>query len=118
GGGGRPAGGGGRATAVRPAGRGGPPALRRGTLPAAGGNPLFVEEMVAVLSQTTHDEVVVPATIHALLAARLDQLEPTERRVLELAAVEGEVFHYGARPALIGDDTPVLSRLPALAPHQ
>ena len=102
----------------RLAGREVTPDLRHRILHAAGGNPLFVEEMVAVLSQTTHDEVVVPATIHALLAARLDQLEPTERRVLELAAVEGEVFHYGAVQALIGDDTQVLSRLTALVHKQ
>jgi predicted ATPase len=55
--------------------------LRDRILRAAGGNPLFVEEMVAMLSET-EGEVVVPATIHALLAARLDQLDPAERRVL------------------------------------
>src|SRR5262249_18773788 len=54
----------------------------------------------------------------ALRAARRDQLDPTERRVLELAAVEGEVFHSGAVQALIGDDTQVLSRLTALVHKQ
>jgi class 3 adenylate cyclase/DNA-binding SARP family transcriptional activator len=103
----------------RLAGREVTPELRDRILHAAGGNPLFVEEMVAVLSQTTHGEVVVvPATIQALLAARLDQLEPTERRVLELASVEGEVFHRGAVQALMGDDTQVLSRLTALVHKQ
>jgi class 3 adenylate cyclase len=102
----------------RLAGREVTPDLRHRILHAAGGYPLFVEEMVAVLSQTTDGEVVVPATIHALLAARLDQLEPTERRVLELAAVEGELFHYGAVQALIGNDTQVLSRLTALVQKQ
>ena len=97
--------------------------LRDRILSAAGGNPLFVEEMVAMLSEAEgegegEDEVVVPATIHALLAARLDQLDPAERRVLELAAVEGEVFHRGAVQALIGEDTQILSRLSALVLKQ
>ncbi len=91
--------------------------LRDRILRAAGGNPLFVEEVVAMLSEAEGD-VVVPATIHALLAARLDQLDPAERRVLELAAVEGEVFHRGAVQALIGEDTQILSRLSALVLKQ
>ncbi len=37
--------------------------------------------------------VPVPPTIHALLAARLDQLSDGERFTLERAAVEGKVFH-------------------------
>ena len=95
--------------------------LRDRILSAAGGNPLFVEEMVAMLAETETEgegDVVVPATIHALLAARLDQLDPAERRVLELAAVEGEVFHCGAVQALIGEDTQILSRLSALVLKQ
>ena len=40
--------------------------------------------------------VAAPATIHALLAARVDQLDPAERAVLERGAVEGQVFHRGA----------------------
>ena len=37
--------------------------------------------------------VPVPPTIHALLAARLDQLSDGERFTLERGAVEGKVFH-------------------------
>ena len=92
--------------------------LRDRILNASGGNPLFVEEMVAMLPETADGEVVVPATIQALLAARLDQLDPAERRVLELAAVEGEVFHGGAVQALIAEDTQILSRLSALVLKQ
>ncbi len=44
-----------------------------------------------------HDgKVDVPPTIQALLAARLDQLDPAERAVLERGSVEGRVFHRGA----------------------
>ena len=51
-----------------------PDGLRGRIARAAGGNPLFVEEMVAVAAGAG-DEVVVPPTLKALLAARLDQLE-------------------------------------------
>ena len=42
----------------------------------------------------------VPPAIQALLAARLDLLDPEERRIIECAAVEGELFHSGAIGAL------------------
>ena len=41
-------------------------------------------------------DVAVPPTIQALLAARLDQLDPAERGVLERGSIEGRVFHRGA----------------------
>jgi class 3 adenylate cyclase/tetratricopeptide (TPR) repeat protein len=76
---------------------------------AAAGNPLFVEEMLALLvdagalrrteegwSAVELDSVPVPTSIRALLAAGLDRLSPEERTVLETGAVEGEVFHRGA----------------------
>ena len=46
----------------------------------------------------------VPATIHALLAARIDRLEPGERSVLQRASVEGRLFHRGAVAELLPDD--------------
>jgi class 3 adenylate cyclase/tetratricopeptide (TPR) repeat protein len=80
---------------------------------AAGGNPLFVGEMLA-MAEGAEGEVVVPPTLQALLAARLDQLEAGERSVLERGAVEGEIFHRGAVQALAPDETRVTSRLGAL----
>jgi predicted ATPase len=59
-------------------------------------------------------EVVVPPTLQALLAARLDQLEVEERRVLERGAVEGEIFHRGAVQALAPEEPQVTPRLAAL----
>jgi DNA-binding SARP family transcriptional activator/class 3 adenylate cyclase/tetratricopeptide (TPR) repeat protein len=65
---------------------------------AAAGNPLFIEQLLA--DQTGHggsaEELVLPPTIEALLAARLDRLPTAERDLLERAAVEGVVFHRGA----------------------
>ncbi len=45
---------------------------------ASGGNPLFVTELLA-MAEEDGGEVTVPPTLQALLAARLDQLEPAER---------------------------------------
>jgi class 3 adenylate cyclase/tetratricopeptide (TPR) repeat protein len=61
------------------------------------GNPLYVEEMLAMVRERAEgDEIVVPPTIHALLQARLDALDGDERIVIERGAVEGEVFHRGS----------------------
>jgi class 3 adenylate cyclase/tetratricopeptide (TPR) repeat protein len=76
-----------------------PDDLRRRITHAAGGNPLFITEMVALAAETD-GEVVVPPTLRVLLAARLDQLGVSERAVLDRGAVEGEVFHRGAIQAL------------------
>jgi predicted ATPase len=45
---------------------------------AAEGNPLYVEQMAAVLAEGAFADTVVsiPPTIHALLTARLDRLDP------------------------------------------
>ena len=80
---------------------------------AAGGNPLFVSEMLTMAQQTA-GEVTVPPTLRALVAARLDQLDNTERRVLERAAVEGEIFHRGAVRALGPEETQVTPQLASL----
>ena len=78
---------------------------------AAGGNPLFLEEMArdgARVGRAARSSC--RRRSRALLAARLDQLEPSERAVLQRGAVEGEVFHRGAVEALAPDedDAPTL----------
>jgi class 3 adenylate cyclase/tetratricopeptide (TPR) repeat protein len=88
--------------------------LRERIREAAEGNPLFVEEMVAFVEASGDGEVTVPGTIQALLAARLDQLEPGERGVLERGSVEGRIFHRGAVQALAPEETQVESRLSGL----
>jgi class 3 adenylate cyclase len=84
---------------------------------ASGGNPLFIGEMLA-MARKGGDEIEVPPTLKALLAARLDQLDPGDRRVLERGAVEGEVFHRGAVQALGPEETQVTPRLAALVRRQ
>jgi AAA ATPase domain/Adenylate and Guanylate cyclase catalytic domain len=89
--------------------------LRARIVSAASGNPLFLSEMLAMTQASeAGDDVVVPASLKALLAARIDQLDPAERRVLERGAVEGEVFHRGAVQALGPAEHQVTPRLAAL----
>jgi class 3 adenylate cyclase len=90
-----------------------PGELREKIARAAGGNPLFIEEMLAI-AQEAEGEVVVPPTLQALLAARLDQLETAERSALERGAIEGEIFHRGAVQALAPEEAQVTPRLAAL----
>jgi len=88
--------------------------LRQRVREAAEGNPLFVEEMIAFLRDAPAGDVTVPGTIAALLSARLDQLEPAERAVLQRGAVEGRVFHRGVVQALGSEEAQVAACLTAL----
>jgi predicted ATPase/class 3 adenylate cyclase len=92
----------------------------------AEGNPLLVEELVATLREqgrlrgedgrwvlTPDSEEAVerragsfPTSIHALLRARLDRLDPRGRAVIEPAAVVGELFHLGDIAALYPQASP------------
>jgi class 3 adenylate cyclase/tetratricopeptide (TPR) repeat protein len=108
-----------------------PEAARLRILEAAEGNPLFVEEMLAMLIddgllrledgvwRAIEDlaDVTIPPTIQLLLAARLERLDAEERAVIERGAVEGKVFHAGAVTTLSTDAVRpnVRSRLLALA---
>ena len=72
----------------------------------AAGNPFFAEEMVrelgqrgvlrgnrgAYVSTADVDEVGVPATLQATIAARIDRLDPLAKRTLSAAAVVGSRF--------------------------
>ncbi len=78
--------------------------LRQRITVASAGNPLFVEEMLAIVREHGGGgEISVPPTIHALLQARIDSLDSDVRVVMERGAVEGEVFHRGAVVVLSPD---------------
>ena len=66
------------------------------------GNPLFVEQMLALLgeSETGAEPVSIPPTIQALLAARLDRLAIDELQAIGAASVVGREFWREALAAL------------------
>ena len=81
------------------------PATVKRIVTASDGNPLFVEQMAAMLDeQAPGAELDVPPTILALLAARLDRLAQPERAVLEPAAVAGLTFPRAAVTELVTDE--------------
>ena len=90
------------------------PRLRERVQLTAGGNPLFVEEMLALIGESGSSDLTIPATIAALLAARLDQLPAAERTVLECGAVEGQSFHQGTVQVMAPEERDVPGRLSAL----
>jgi predicted ATPase len=69
---------------------------------AAEGNPLFVEQLVAMHAEAGGEGgFEIPPTLQALLAARIDRLKSDERAVIERASVEGRLFHRGSVQHLV-----------------
>ncbi len=80
--------------------------MRRRVVQTADGNPLYVEQMLAMIMEGGPDEageVAVPPTIHALIAARLDGLPDHERQTIERASVIGREFDRDSLAELTSD---------------
>jgi class 3 adenylate cyclase/tetratricopeptide (TPR) repeat protein len=87
---------------------------------ACDGNPLFIEETLALLwergasaqagDRVPTERVPLAPTIEALLAARVDTLPPEERAVLAAAAVIGPSCTRPALADLVEGDTPAAVR--------
>jgi DNA-binding SARP family transcriptional activator len=73
-------------------------ALRERIVTVAEGNALFLEQLHAYLTEdlAASDVESVPPTVEALLASRLDTLEPGDRSLIERAAVIGRDFARNA----------------------
>ena len=76
-------------------------------LERAGGSPLYAEQLSAMLREDVLladggalDETSIPASVQALIAARIDGLPPDTKRVLMDASVVGRTFWGGAVAAL------------------
>ena len=107
-----------------------PPALERVVVSKAGGSPYFAEELVRSLMEEGHlvrsasDELVlmrpvaelpIPGTIQEVIAARLDALGSSAKRVVQVAAVLGRQFRSRQLAALFaGDDIDVEHELAEL----
>jgi predicted ATPase/class 3 adenylate cyclase len=106
-----------------------PKSLERRILGLAEGNPLFLEQMLSMLIDDGRlreqagrwvfsgaaDVVSVPGNVSSLLGARLDRLEPTERRVVESASVIGLEFSTSALSVVLGESVAGTDLEPALA---
>jgi class 3 adenylate cyclase/DNA-binding SARP family transcriptional activator len=79
---------------------------------AAGGNPLFVEELTAAMTEGAADPTrELPVAIRGTISARLDALPAEERRLLLDASVVGNTFWRGAVERLAGDERSVAPTL-------
>jgi len=78
------------------------PEMRLTIAQRAGGNPLFVEELVRMLMEGSTPGAAIPDTVQAVITARIDRLLPDERRVLQAAAVIGLSFWPSAIAPLAG----------------
>jgi len=99
-----------------------PAATQSALLGRAGGNPLYAEEFIRMLVDrgvlvrrgTTwelaagEDEIPVPDSVQALIAARLDTLPPERKALLQDGAVIGKVFWAGAVAEMGGLDPSVV----------
>jgi class 3 adenylate cyclase len=88
--------------------------LKRLLIARTEGNPFFLEESVRTLVETgvlvgqpgayrlakPLDSLQVPATVHAVLAARIDRLPPEEKRLLQTAAVIGTEVPFSLLQAI------------------
>ncbi len=108
-----------------------PATVGAGLLARVGGNPLFAEEYVRMLRDRRplgpdgvrepagvlstappkrseparpHQELPLPETVHAIIAARLDALPAEEKAVLQDAAVLGKVGWLAGLAAIGGSD--------------
>ena len=78
-------------------------ALATAILDAAEGVPLFVEQLAAHAAEADLVDEGIPTSLDALLASRIDVLEPGERAVLSRAAVVGRAFSRDSLGALTPD---------------
>jgi tetratricopeptide (TPR) repeat protein len=88
--------------------------LKRLLIARAEGNPFFLEESIRTLVETgilvgqpgayrlaqSLDSLQVPATVHAVLAARIDRLPAEEKHLLQTAAVIGTEVPFSLLQAI------------------
>jgi class 3 adenylate cyclase len=81
----------------------------------AEGNPLFIEQLAAVMSERGSQETgSLPTTIRGLVSARLDALPVEQREVILDAAISGRIFWRGALERMARDPAYLAEALPAL----
>lgn len=107
-----------------------PRRLRDRILERAGGNPLFVEEIVRSLIDggdllrdepgqpwrlaAAPEEIAFPDTLRAVIMARIDRLDAEAKELLRVGAVIGRSFPHRVLAAVAGADSGVDRRLAEL----
>ncbi len=81
---------------------------------AAEGNPLFIEQLAAVMSESGAQAETLPSTIRGLVSARLDALPAEERDVILDASIAGRIFWRGALERIARDPSCLAVALAAL----
>ncbi|MBI1735621.1 MAG: AAA family ATPase [Candidatus Rokubacteria bacterium] len=103
------------------------PGMRRLIAERAGGNPLFVEELIRYLRERDVDlegdpaalaGAEVPASIHDVLTSRIDRLPESLKRTLQLASVLGAEFSLRLLETISPRDADLLADLGELVRMQ
>jgi class 3 adenylate cyclase/tetratricopeptide (TPR) repeat protein len=91
--------------------------LRTSIISRADGTPLFLEEFArslhetgALTKETPPKDIVIPVSVQAILAARIDRQLPQHRRILQVAAVIGNDVPRSLLEAVSDADAPVLAK--------
>ncbi|APR77309.1 serine/threonine protein kinase [Minicystis rosea] len=74
------------------------PTIRASIVRRAGGNALFLEELIRYAAEGREE---LPLTVQAVVQARLDRMSPQLRQVLRAASVFGQSFWTGGVEALL-----------------
>ncbi|MFC1717186.1 tetratricopeptide repeat protein [Candidatus Poribacteria bacterium] len=94
-----------------------PPEMKSFILGKAGGNPLYLEEVIRSiiddkaieqrdgrwLAVKEVEEIEVPSTVQGVIMARIDRLEEEPKHILQCASVVGRSFEYAALSYLVAE---------------
>lgn len=76
------------------------PAVVSAAIERAGGNPLFLEQLLRNAAEGGADQL--PGSLRSLVLARFDRLPPDDQRILEAASVLGQRFEAAALSHVTG----------------
>jgi class 3 adenylate cyclase len=79
-------------------------------LARAEGNPLYAAEFARMLEDNPGEDLPLPETVQGLIAARIDQLPPEEKALVQDASVFGKVFWPSALESASEDALHALER--------
>ncbi len=71
----------------------------------AGGNALFLEELIRASSERGPGNNELPGSLLAVLQSRLERLDPGARRALRAASIFGETFWMQGVGAVLGEES-------------